>query len=133
MRCFSSQPSFLKTYTCKGEPAPDFHLEYLDRSDASIHTIRLRDAGGTVRLLNVVNSLDTSVCHIETRRWEQLSAELPPGARVCTMSMDLPFALARWQSAEDVTHQALSAVVLQKWRRSGKLSFNLRKAGEWYS
>ena len=34
-------------------------LEYLDRSDASVHTISLSASAGTVRLLNVVNSLDT--------------------------------------------------------------------------
>ena len=110
-----------------GEVAPDFSLEYLDRSDASIHTMKLSASGVTVRLLNVVNSLDTSVCHSETRRWEQLSRELPPDVRLYTISMDLPFALARWQSAEGVTHQALSAhrsehfgeaygVLIKEWR-----------------
>ena len=109
------------------DPAPDFQLEYLDRSDASIHNMSLSDSRGTVRLLNVVNSLDTPICHIETRRWEQLSAELPPDVRVYTISMDLPFALARWQSAEGVTHRALSAhrseqfgeaygVLIKEWR-----------------
>jgi thiol peroxidase len=110
-----------------GEPAPDFQLEYLDHSDASIHTMSLLDSAGTVRLLNVVNSLDTPVCHIETRRFEQFSAELPSDVHVYTMSMDLPFALARWQSAEEVAHQALSAhrsehfgeaygVLIKEWR-----------------
>jgi thiol peroxidase len=110
-----------------GEPAPDFQLEYLDRSDASIHTMRLSDSTGTVRVLNVVNSLDTPVCHIETRRFEQLSTELPPDVRVYTMSMDLPFAQARWQSTEGVAHRALSAhrseqfgaaygVLIKEWR-----------------
>jgi thioredoxin-dependent peroxiredoxin len=110
-----------------GEPAPDFQLEYLDRGDASIHSMSLSDSAGTVRVLNVVNSLDTSVCHIETRRFEQLSTELPPDARVYTMSMDLPFALARWQSTEGVAHRALSAhrsehfgeaygVLIKEWR-----------------
>ena len=89
--------------------------------------MRLSDSAGTVRLLNVVNSLDTPVCHIETRRWEQLSTELPPDVRVYTMSMDLPFAHARWQSAEGVAHRALSAhrseqfgeaygVLIKEWR-----------------
>jgi thiol peroxidase len=34
--------------------------------------VQLADSAGEVRLLNVVNSLDTPVCHVETRRWEQL-------------------------------------------------------------
>jgi thiol peroxidase len=83
-----------------GEPAPDFQLDYLDRSDSTIHQTRLADSGKTVRLLNVVNSLDTPVCHIETHRWEHLSTELPSGVEVYTISMDLPFAQARWQSTE---------------------------------
>ena len=34
------------------------------------------EQAGTVRLLNVVNSLDTPVCHTETRHWEELRAGL---------------------------------------------------------
>ncbi len=59
-----------------GEVAPDFLLDCLDGCDSSIRQIRLADSAGTVRLLNVVNSLDTPVCQVETRRWEQLAKEL---------------------------------------------------------
>ena len=110
-----------------GEPAPDFQLDYLDPSDSSIHQMRLTDSAGTVRLLNVVNSLDTPVCHVETHHWEQVSTELPPDVHVYTISMDLPFAQARWRSAEGVAHQALSThrseqfgevygVLIKQWR-----------------
>src|SRR5215469_430699 len=92
-----------------GQPAPDFTLEALSAPDAAMQTVRLTDSAGTVRLLNVVNSLDTPVCHIETHKWEDLSTDLPAGVRVYTISMDLPFAQARWQASEHVTHQALSA------------------------
>jgi thiol peroxidase len=89
--------------------------------------VRLSDSAGTVRLLNVVNSLDTPVCQVETRRWDELRASLPDGATVYTISMDLPFAQARWGAAERVGHQALSAhkseefgrnygVLLKEWR-----------------
>lgn len=87
----------------------------------------LADSAGSVRLLNVVNSLDTPVCHAETRRWEQLRGDLPAGVTVYTVSMDLPFAQARWCGAEGVAHRALSAhkderfgadygVLLKEWR-----------------
>lgn len=110
-----------------GEPAPDFILDSLDPSDSAIHRVQLVDSAGTVRLLNVVNSLDTPVCHVETRRWEELSADLPTGVGVYTVSMDLPFAQARWQAAEGVRHQALSThrseqfgqdygVLIKEWR-----------------
>src|SRR5262249_44304778 len=69
----------------------------------------------------------TPVCHVETRRWEGLRGDLPAGTTVYTISMDLPFAQARWQTAEGVAHQALSAhkderfgrdygVLLKEWR-----------------
>ena len=110
-----------------GEPAPDFQLDYLDRNDSSIHHMQLADSAGTVRLLNVVNSMDTPICHIETHRWEQISTELPPDVHIYTISMDLPFAQARWQAAEEVAHQVLSThrsehfgeaygVLIKEWR-----------------
>ena len=80
-----------------------------------------------MRLLNVVNSVDTPVCHLETQRWEQLRADLPEDLVVYTVSMDLPYAQARWQTAEAVSHQMLSGhkrerfgrdygVLIKEWR-----------------
>lgn len=108
-----------------GDAAPDFALDSFDGE--TMRTVRLADSAGSVRLLNVVNSLDTPVCHVETRRWEGLRADLPDGVRVSTVSMDLPFAQSRWQQAENVHHQALSAhrdeafgraygVLIKEWR-----------------
>src|SRR6266568_6200102 len=98
-----------------GEQAPGFILDYLDPTDSAIHRVRLEDSAGTVRLLNVVNSLDTPVCHVETRRWEALRASLPPEVKVYTISMDLPYAQARWHTAENVKHQSLSAHMSEKF------------------
>src|SRR5947209_1422671 len=92
-----------------GEPAPPFELDHLDPAEASLRSVRLADSVGKVRLLNVVNSLDTPVCHVETRRWEELRGQLPPDVCLYTVSMDLPWAQARWQNAEGVRHPALSA------------------------
>jgi thiol peroxidase len=108
-----------------GEAAPSFALESFDGE--TMRTVRLEDSAQMVRLLNVVNSLDTPVCHVETRRWEMLRGDLPPGVRIYTVSMDLPFAQSRWQQAEGVEHQALSAhkdesfgrdygVLIKEWR-----------------
>jgi thiol peroxidase len=110
-----------------GDAAPDFALDHFDAAAGQMRAVRLADSAGSVRVLSVVNSLDTQVCHIETRRWEGLRADLPPGVILYTISMDLPYAQARWQSAEDVTHLALSAhrdeafgrdygVLLKEWR-----------------
>ena len=110
-----------------GDPAPDFTLERLDAGAGAMRQVRLADTSGTVRLLNVINSLDTPVCHVETHRWDELRANLPEAVTLYTISMDLPFAQARWGTAEQVGHQTLSAhkdeafgreygVLLKEWR-----------------
>ena len=45
-----------------GDPAPDFLLDRLDPDGSAITPVSLRDSADTVRLLNVVNSVDTPVC-----------------------------------------------------------------------
>jgi thiol peroxidase len=110
-----------------GDAAPAFRLSSFDLGSGEMRDVQLADSAGAVRLLNVVNSLDTPVCHVETRRWEQLRSQLPEGVRVYTISMDLPFGQARWRRAESVEHEALSAhaderfgadygVLLKEWR-----------------
>ena len=110
-----------------GETAPDFALETFDAGVGAIRSVRLADTAGAVRVLNVVNSLDTPVCHRETRRWDGLRDRLPDGVVVLTISMDLPYAQARWRAAEGVTHEALSShkserfgrdygVLIKEWR-----------------
>jgi thiol peroxidase len=108
-----------------GDGAPEFALESFDGSE--MVTVTLAHSAGNVRLLNVINSIDTPVCHVETHRWEQERGQLPENVRVFTVSMDLPYALARWNAAEGVNHQALSAhkseafgrdygVLIKEWR-----------------
>ena len=110
-----------------GDPAPDFALESFDPETQALRVVRLRDMSGRVRLLNVVNSVDTPVCHIETRRWDGLRADLPDDVVLLTISVDLPFAQARWRSSERVGHELLSAhkdesfgrdygVLVKEWR-----------------
>jgi thioredoxin-dependent peroxiredoxin len=110
-----------------GDHAPDFALESFDPETQAMRVVRLGDSSGRVRLLNVVNSVDTPVCHIETRRWDGLREDLPPQVVLLTISMDLPFAQARWRSSERVGHELLSAhkdegfgraygVLLKEWR-----------------
>src|SRR5919112_15336 len=68
----------------EGDGAPAFLLTGLDPDSEQMLDVSLAASNGEVRLLNVVNSLDTPVCHVETRRWEQLRADLPDGVRVYT-------------------------------------------------
>jgi thioredoxin-dependent peroxiredoxin len=111
-----------------GDAAPDFSLDALGPGEAVPREVTLADGAGRVRLLHVVNSLDTPVCHVGAHRFEDLrTAQLPPNVDVYTVSMDLPFAQARWRGAESVVHEALSShrseafgraygVLLQEWR-----------------
>ena len=120
-----------------GDAAPPFVLE---RFDGAMATVTLADSAGHVRLLNVVNSLDTPVCQTETNRWERLRAELPADVRISTISMDLPFAQARWQSSEGVNHTMLSShrserfgqdygVLLKEWRMLQRAVFVIDRDG----
>jgi thiol peroxidase len=110
-----------------GDRAPDFALESFDPEAQAMRVVSLGDTSGRVRLFNVVNSIDTPVCHIETRRWDGLRTDLPDEVVLYTISMDLPFAQARWRGAEHVSHELLSAhkdegfgraygVLVKEWR-----------------
>jgi len=56
---------------------------------------------GKVQLVVAVPSLDTPVCDAETRRFNEEAAKLD-GVEVITVSMDLPFAAARWCGAAGI-------------------------------
>jgi thiol peroxidase len=110
-----------------GQPAPAFELDTLRPGAPFPQPVTLDDGAGRIRLLNVVNSIDTPVCHVETCRWQTLLGELPAGVVLYTISMDLPFALLRWQTAEGMDHGFLSShrserfgtdygVLLEEWR-----------------
>ena len=110
-----------------GESAPDFYLQYLDLVDLAVHTVRLSDLTGIIRLFNVVNSLERPVCQVVTRRWEALREALPREACIYTVSMDTPQMQADFQDRTGVLHQTLSAhdsvqfgqdygVWLKEWR-----------------
>ena len=56
---------------------------------------------GKVQLLVAVPSLDTGTCDAETRRFNTEAASMD-GVEVVTISMDLPFAAARWCGAAGI-------------------------------
>ncbi len=123
-----------------GEPAPDFALDYFDAEAGVMRMVRLADSAGRVRLPGVVNSLDTPVCHVETHRWEEVRRGLPEDVVVYTVSMDLPFAPARWHPAEGVAHRSLSShrseqfgrddgVLLKEWRLLQRAVFVIDRDG----
>jgi thioredoxin-dependent peroxiredoxin len=64
--------------------------------------VTLADSAGKVRLLSVVPSLDTPVCDMQTRRFNQEASSLGNNVVILTLSMDLPFAQKRWCGAAGV-------------------------------
>ena len=77
-----------------GQPAPDVELVANDLS-----TVRLSSFKGKVGVVIAVPSLDTPVCDTETRRFNEEAAHLGDDVVVLAVSMDLPFAQARWCGA----------------------------------
>jgi thiol peroxidase len=90
-----------------GEPAPEFTLTTADLS--TVTPEMLLDEGKNAALLIVVPSLDTSVCSLESKKFNSRLGELPANVRAAVVSMDLPFAQARWCGAQgDITLEMLS-------------------------
>ncbi|HAU36702.1 MAG TPA: thiol peroxidase [Phycisphaerales bacterium] len=81
-----------------GDRAPDFVV-----LDNDLKEVRLADLWGKKLLISVVPSLDTGVCSIQTRRFNQEASKLGRDVVILTVSMDLPFAQKRWCGAEGVT------------------------------
>ena len=80
-----------------GQAAPDCTLTGNDMSPVKLSAYR-----GKVCVISSVPSLDTSVCDLETRRFNQEAAALGDDVQILTISMDLPFAQKRWCGAHDI-------------------------------
>jgi thiol peroxidase len=77
-----------------GNRAPDCQLLANDLS-----AVNLSDSQGKIRLLSVVPSLDTPVCDMQTRKFNEKLDALGESVVGYTVSADLPFAQARWCGA----------------------------------
>jgi len=80
-----------------GDDAPQFVAIGNDLAE-----VRLSDFAGKAIILSSVPSLDTSVCSLETKTFNEKAAALGDEVVVVTISMDLPFAQKRWCGAEGV-------------------------------
>lgn len=80
-----------------GDKAPAFIVNKNLLEEAS-----LSDYAGKVKLISVVPSLDTGVCDAQTRRFNEEAAALGDNVVILTISVDLPFAQARWCGAAGV-------------------------------
>jgi thiol peroxidase len=80
-----------------GDRAPVVEL-----TDNGLAPVKVGGVGDTVRIFASVPSLDTPVCDLETRRFNEEAGKLK-GVHVDTISVDLPMAQKRWCGAAGVT------------------------------
>ena len=88
---FQGNPITLKGNQIKvGDDAPDFTLV-----DNDLNSFKLSDTKGK-RVFLTVPSLDTAVCDMEIRKFNEEAIKLGEHISVYAISMDLPFAQGRW-------------------------------------
>ncbi len=73
-----------------GDPAPDFRVV-----GKGLQEVTLEGTKGKVRVFSVVPSLDTPVCDMQTKRFNEEAGKLA-AVSFYTVSMDLPFAQKRY-------------------------------------
>lgn len=88
--------TLLGTEMIVGNDAPNFTVVSNGLEDKT-----LEDFSGKVKIISVVPSLDTGVCSMQTKKFNE-EVEKLDNVEVLTISMDLPFAQARWCGAEGV-------------------------------
>ncbi len=95
-----------------GEQAPQFKVV-----DKNFAPVTLEDFQGQTLLISVVPSLDTGVCSIQTKRFNEEAAKLPKNITILTISNDLPFAQKRFCDTEKVDN--LKVLSDSVWREFG--------------
>jgi thiol peroxidase len=79
------------TPLCIGDAAPTFTL-----LDNSLKEKNLDDFAGKIKLIVSVPSVDTPVCDIETRKFNNAAVSLSHNVAILVVSTDLPFAQKRF-------------------------------------
>lgn len=84
-----------------GDKAPDATLK-----KSLVDTLKLSETQGKTRIFSVVPSLDTPVCALQTKRFNEEAAKLP-NVSFYTISCDLPTAQGRFCGAEGIDRERL--------------------------
>ena len=79
-----------------GSTAPQLQL-----TDGELNDVTLADFGAKKKLLNIVPSLDTGVCAMSTKKFNEATGEHTDTVFL-TISADLPFAQGRFCEAEKI-------------------------------
>jgi len=74
-----------------GDKAPDFTVV-----DGDLKEVKLKDFTGKIKVISVSASLDTTVCDMQARRFNQEASRLPKDVVIMNITMDLPFAISRF-------------------------------------
>lgn len=80
-----------------GDKAPDFQS-----MEGFGQMVNLSNFADKVKIFNVIISVDTPVCDIQTKRFNQEAANMSDQVEIITVSMDLPFAQGRYCGAEGI-------------------------------
>jgi len=87
-----------------GQTAPDFTLVGKD-----LKPVSLKDFAGKRKVLNIVPSLDTPVCATSARKFNEQAGALKNTA-VIVVSADLPFAMGRFCTTENIANVTPASV-----------------------
>ena len=80
-----------------GKKAPAFSALEKDLSE-----VKLSDFKGKVKIISVTPSLDTPVCDLQAKTFEKKAKKLSDNIVVINISMDLPFAIARFSESAKI-------------------------------
>lgn len=112
-----------------GDSAPDFSA-----IDKSMQPVSLASTGAKVRVFSVVPSLDTPVCDMQTKKFNEAAASMS-GVDFYTISVDLPFAQNRWCNSfgvdnvkmisdhRDVSFGQAYGTLIKDWRIESRAIF----------
>ena len=89
-----------------GSAAPEFTLHYFE---GGLKTIRKSDLAGKPTLVSIVPSLDTGVCQIQTKKFNEELAAMGDKINALTVSRDLPFAQNRFCGAEGIKNMRVGS------------------------
>ncbi len=82
-----------------GQQAPPFNLHYFQDG---MQQLKLSDLAGKPTLISVVPSLDTGICAIQTKKFNDQIGNLGDAINAVTVSCDLPFAQGRFCSENGI-------------------------------
>lgn len=80
-----------------GMRAPEFEVLAND-----LTPVKLANYANKIKVISVVPSLDTPICDSQTRKFNEAAVGFSTDTVVLTISMDLPFAQARWCGAAGI-------------------------------